>query len=183
MIHSFIEVMVNSTHKIKKRLDLRLDGGSEVSQQIEDDPNRDKRDILIIVGEDLKGELEKLLNEGAEDLSVREAVEDLDDHVPELVLGVLGELRGGDVGEYDLEGVEVAFEEVEVLGGVGDLEAVADLHDHLEASCDWEVGLHEALGVELVVEDGRHGRGRGGGGGGLGLGFWILMVAICEEIE
>lgn len=44
-----------------------------------------------------------------------EAVEDLDNHVAELVLGVVAELRRRHLQQDCGEGSEVAFEEVEIL--------------------------------------------------------------------
>lgn len=164
MIDSVLEVLIDMQYEIKKRLDLGLDGGPEVAEEIEDDADGDQGVVLVVVGEDLKGELEELLDDGAEDLAVREAVEDLDDDVPELVLDVLRQLRGRDLGEDELERVKIAFEEIQVLARVGDLEAVSDLHHHLKPRLNREFGFDEALGVKLVVEDGSH--------GGRNLGFF-----------
>lgn len=83
-------------------------------------------------------------------------IEDLHHHVAQLVLRTLGGLRGGQLRQDHREGAEVALEEVEVLRGVRDLEAVPHLHHHLQTHLHRQIRLDEALGVLLVVEDWSH---------------------------
>lgn len=150
------EVVVDGDDEVEEGLDLGLDGGAEVAEEVEDDADGDEGVVLVVLGEDVEGELEEVLDEGTEDLRVREAVEDLHHHVAQLVLDVLLELGLRQMRQDRRERPEVALEEVEVLRRVRDLQAVPHLHHHLQPHLHREVWLHEALGVLLVVEDGRH---------------------------
>lgn len=127
------EILINPADEVEEGLNLGLEAGAEVAEEVEDDADADEAVLLVVSGEDVHGDLEEVLDEGAEDLAVGEAVEDLDDHVAELVLGVVAELRRRPLQQDRREGAEVAPEEVEVIRRVRDLEAVSDLHRHLES--------------------------------------------------
>lgn len=83
------EVMVNGADEVKKGLDLGFNSRAEVAKEIKDDANGDESVVLIILGEDLEGKLEEILDEGAQDLAMGQPVQDLDHHVAKLVLVVL----------------------------------------------------------------------------------------------
>lgn len=108
------------------------------------------------MGEHLQGELEEFLHKGPEDLAVGEAVQDLHHHIPKLVLRVLRKLGYRQIGQDHREGTEIALEEVEVLRGVRDLQAIPHLHHHLQPNLHRELRLDEALSVLLIVEDRSH---------------------------
>lgn len=126
------EVAVDVADKVEEGLDLRFNGGAEVAEEVENDANGDEGIILIVVGEYMKGELEKVLNKRAEHLTVGEAVEDLHHDISELVLCALCPLWRRQLPQDRGERPEVAFQKVQVLRRVRNLQVVPHLHHHLQ---------------------------------------------------
>ena len=96
MAHSEPKNLVDLADKVQKRLNLVLQRGPKVPKKVEDYPNTNQPVLFVIRGEHLHRDFQEVLNKGTKNLTVRKTVKDLNDDVPQLVLGVIDELRLGD---------------------------------------------------------------------------------------
>lgn len=153
--------MVNLANEVQKGLNLGLNSWSEVPEEVEDYADTNQAVLFVVGGENLHSDLQEFLHEGAEDLAVRQAVEDLHHDVAELVLGRIRVLRLRNLQENHRERPEVAFQKVQVLGRVRYFEAVTNLHRHLKPLLNRDIGLDEIPRVQLEILNRTHGDGAG----------------------
>ena len=115
-------------HKGEEWFDLALEVWAEILVQVEDDPQADDGVLLIVRLEKLHAQREHLLHVRPQRLVVRQPIQHLEQHVADLVLGPLGELRTA-LGQQLAKGREEVPQEIDVLGGVHDFDGVARLGD------------------------------------------------------
>ena len=127
-----LEVMVQRAHEVQEGLRVGVECRSVVLMQVEDDPQTDQRVLLVVCVEYVHGQAQQIGDVLAQRLVVRQPVEDLQQHVPQLLVRAVLELRRAELQDL-AQDWEESLEKVRVLRRVHDLDRVAYLRGRAQS--------------------------------------------------